>query len=57
MAAALARPRASEPGEESNEDGISLPRRTILGSEFAGGVEAVGEHVTSFAEGDAVLEP
>jgi NADPH:quinone reductase-like Zn-dependent oxidoreductase len=35
--------------------GPTRPRRTILGSEFAGEVEAVGQHVRSFTEGDAVF--
>jgi NADPH:quinone reductase-like Zn-dependent oxidoreductase len=35
--------------------GLTRPRHTILGSEFAGDVEAVGRSVRSFAEGDAVF--
>jgi NADPH:quinone reductase-like Zn-dependent oxidoreductase len=35
--------------------GLTRPKQTILGSEFAGEVEAVGQHVTSFREGDAVF--
>jgi NADPH:quinone reductase-like Zn-dependent oxidoreductase len=35
--------------------GIARPRHRILGSEFAGEVEAVGRDVRSFAEGDAVF--
>ena len=35
--------------------GLVRPRRKILGSEFAGEVEAVGRGVTSFAAGDAVF--
>jgi NADPH:quinone reductase-like Zn-dependent oxidoreductase len=35
--------------------GILRPRRGILGSEFAGVVEAVGAGVTEFAAGDAVF--
>lgn len=35
--------------------GLSHPRVTILGSEFAGDVEAVGSAVTNFAPGDKVF--
>ncbi len=35
--------------------GIRKPRRSILGMELAGDVEAVGEKVTRFKPGDAVL--
>jgi NADPH:quinone reductase-like Zn-dependent oxidoreductase len=35
--------------------GLSKPRRTILGCEFAGDVEAVGSRVTAFSVGDRVF--
>jgi NADPH:quinone reductase-like Zn-dependent oxidoreductase len=35
--------------------GLTKPRHTILGNEFAGEVEAVGQEVTSFTEGDPVF--
>ncbi|NDJ76419.1 MAG: NAD(P)-dependent alcohol dehydrogenase, partial [Chloroflexi bacterium] len=35
--------------------GIRKPRRTILGMELAGDIEAVGKNVTLFQPGDAVL--
>ncbi len=35
--------------------GLASPKQTILGSEFAGEVEAVGQRVTSFTEGDAIF--
>jgi len=35
--------------------GLARPRSAILGNEFAGRVEAVGEGVTSFATGDRVF--
>jgi NADPH:quinone reductase-like Zn-dependent oxidoreductase len=35
--------------------GIRKPRRTVLGMEFAGDIEAVGKNVTRFKEGDPVM--
>lgn len=35
--------------------GLARPRRTILGTDFAGEVEAIGEGVVSFAPGDRVF--
>jgi NADPH:quinone reductase-like Zn-dependent oxidoreductase len=35
--------------------GLTRPRRTVLGTEFAGEVEAVGTRVTSFRVGDRVF--
>jgi NADPH:quinone reductase-like Zn-dependent oxidoreductase len=35
--------------------GITRPRRTIMGTEFAGQVEAIGRDVTSFSVGDRVF--
>jgi NADPH:quinone reductase-like Zn-dependent oxidoreductase len=35
--------------------GLTKPKRTILGNEFAGTVEAVGQDVTRFAVGDRVF--
>jgi NADPH:quinone reductase-like Zn-dependent oxidoreductase len=35
--------------------GVARPKRTILGTDFAGEVEAIGEGVTSFAPGDRVF--
>ncbi len=36
--------------------GVRRPRMTVLGTEFAGVVEAVGGRVTSFAAGDRVVD-
>jgi len=35
--------------------GVTRPRRTVLGTDFAGEVEAIGAAVTSFAPGDRVF--
>ncbi len=35
--------------------GVARPKRTILGTDFAGEVEAVGDGVTAFAPGDRVF--
>lgn len=35
--------------------GLLRPKRTVLGMDFAGGIEAVGPGVTSFAPGDRVF--
>jgi NADPH:quinone reductase-like Zn-dependent oxidoreductase len=35
--------------------GLTRPRHTILGNEFAGDIEAIGQEVTSFTEGEAVF--
>jgi NADPH:quinone reductase-like Zn-dependent oxidoreductase len=36
--------------------GLSRPRVTVLGNEFAGEIEAVGHGVTSFRVGDRVID-
>ena len=41
--------RAAHPWFIRGFTGITKPKRTILGNEFAGVVEAVGEDVTRFA--------
>jgi NADPH:quinone reductase-like Zn-dependent oxidoreductase len=35
--------------------GLFKPKKKILGSEFAGEIEAIGKHVSSFKVGDAVF--
>jgi NADPH:quinone reductase-like Zn-dependent oxidoreductase len=35
--------------------GLTRPSHTILGNEFAGDIEAIGQEVTSFTEGEAVF--
>lgn len=47
--------RAAKPFIVRFFSGLTRPRRTILGNEFAGVVEAVGSAVTSFAPGDRVF--
>ena len=47
--------RAAKPFIVRFSTGLFRPRATILGSEFAGEVEAVGGGVTSFAVGDRVF--
>jgi len=47
--------RAAHPFFVRAFSGLLRPRRTILGTEFAGTVEAVGSRVTSFAVGDGVF--
>ncbi|KAB8190242.1 zinc-binding dehydrogenase [Nonomuraea phyllanthi] len=47
--------RAARPFFVRAATGLARPRRAILGTEFAGVVEAVGGGVTSFAVGDRVF--
>jgi NADPH:quinone reductase-like Zn-dependent oxidoreductase len=47
--------RAAHPFSIRVFTGLFKPRRTILGTEFAGTVEAVGDSVTSFGVGDRVF--
>jgi NADPH:quinone reductase-like Zn-dependent oxidoreductase len=47
--------RAGRPSFMRMLTGVTRPRRTIMGTEFAGEVEAVGRGVTSFAVGDRVF--
>jgi NADPH:quinone reductase-like Zn-dependent oxidoreductase len=47
--------RAATPSFMRLLTGITRPRRTIMGTEYAGEVEAVGPGVTSFAVGDRVF--
>ena len=47
--------RAAHPWFIRGFAGITRPRRTIVGSEFAGVVDAVGEEVSRFAFGDRVF--
>jgi NADPH:quinone reductase-like Zn-dependent oxidoreductase len=47
--------RAAKPAIIRLFAGITQPRHPILGTEFAGEVEAVGPHVSSFAPGDRVF--
>jgi NADPH:quinone reductase-like Zn-dependent oxidoreductase len=47
--------RAARPFVMRLLTGITRPRRTIMGTEFAGAVEAVGRGVTSFAVGARVF--
>jgi NADPH:quinone reductase-like Zn-dependent oxidoreductase len=47
--------RAAEPFIVRFFTGLRRPRRTILGHEFAGEIEAVGPQVNSFAPGEVVF--
>lgn len=47
--------RAAKPFFMRLLTGIARPRRTIMGTEFAGEVEAIGNGVTSFSVGDRVF--
>jgi NADPH:quinone reductase-like Zn-dependent oxidoreductase len=47
--------RAARPFFIRIVSGLTRPRRQVMGTEFAGVVEAVGEGVTSFAVGDRVF--
>jgi NADPH:quinone reductase-like Zn-dependent oxidoreductase len=49
------RARAAKPFVNRFFTGLTRPRVTVLGNEFAGGVEAVGRGVTSFEVGDRVF--
>lgn len=47
--------RAARPFFVRTFTGLARPRRTVLGTEYAGVVEAVGSSTTSFAVGDRVF--
>jgi NADPH:quinone reductase-like Zn-dependent oxidoreductase len=47
--------RAAHPWFIRGFSGVTRPKRTILGNEFAGVVEATGEDVSGFAVGDRVF--
>ena len=47
--------RAAKPFIVRFFSGLTRPRATVLGNEFAGVVEAVGSEVTSFEVGDRVF--
>ncbi|HYK27691.1 MAG TPA: NAD(P)-dependent alcohol dehydrogenase [Streptosporangiaceae bacterium] len=47
--------RAAQPFVMRFLSGLRRPRATVLGNEFAGEVEAVGEDVTAFSVGDRVF--
>ena len=47
--------RAGHPWFIRGFTGVTKPKRTILGNEFAGVVDAVGDHVSRFTVGDRVF--
>src|ERR1041385_3950794 len=47
--------RAARPFFVRSFTGLTRPKRAVLGTEFAGVVEAVGAEVTSFAVGERVF--